>query len=154
MGSTTAAPRRIPATLLIAGGVLLAVLIAFGVYLSLPARSTNALGPTPEAKAYLDHLTLSDVNMKAAENFMQQQVVEIQGKITNNGSRPIRKIDVLCIFNDVSSHPVHQERVPVVQGGNFGPGQTRAFRLPFDTLPDSWNQAMPNLVIAQITFGD
>jgi hypothetical protein len=24
--------------------------------------------------------------------------------------------------------------------------------MPFDTLPDGWNQALPKMVIAQITF--
>jgi hypothetical protein len=33
------------------------------------------------------------------------------------------------------------------------PGETKEFRLPFDTLPESWNQALPDLVIAQIVFG-
>src|SRR5690349_12660096 len=118
MAPTTAAPRKIPATVLVAGAIMAALLIAFAVYLSLPAHKTAPPGPTPEAKAYLDHLALSDVNMKAAENFMQQQVVEIQGKISNNGPRPIRRLVVLCVFNDVSGHAIYQERVPVVQGGN------------------------------------
>lgn len=90
--------------------------------------------------------------MQAAENLMNQQVVEILGKISNNGPRPISRIDVVCIFRDLNGKAVYQQRVPVVEGGNFLPGQTRSFRLPFDTLPPQWNQAMPNLVIAQIIF--
>jgi hypothetical protein len=42
-----------------------------------------------------------------------------------------------------------------VVGGSAGalaPGQTKSFRLPFDTIPESWNQVMPGLVIAQIQF--
>jgi hypothetical protein len=154
MPSTTAAARKPPLPLLIVGALFLAALIGFGVYLSRPAHLAGATGPTEEAKAYLEYLALSDVAMKASENFMQQQVVEIEGKIANNGSRSIRRVDVSCIFRDVSGKPIYQERVPVVQGTTFAPGQVRTFRLPFDTLPDGWNQAMPNLVIAQILFAD
>ena len=34
------------------------------------------------------------------------------------------------------------------------PGATKSFRMPFDTLPDGWNQAIPKMVIAQITFAN
>jgi len=32
------------------------------------------------------------------------------------------------------------------------PGETKPFRLAFDNAPQGWNQAMPDLVIAQIQF--
>jgi hypothetical protein len=36
--------------------------------------------------------------------------------------------------------------------GGLKPGETKSFRLPFDNLPDSWNQGMPQLVIASVKF--
>jgi hypothetical protein len=92
--------------------------------------------------------------MKATLNFMQQQVVEVQGKITNKGPRSVKSIDVYCLFYGVDGREVHRERVPIVQSRTspLKPGETRTFRLPFDALPDTWNQAMPRIVIAQITF--
>ena len=36
--------------------------------------------------------------------------------------------------------------------GGLKPGETKSFRLPFDDLPASWNQAMPQLVIAGVKF--
>jgi hypothetical protein len=49
---------------------------------------------------------------------------------------------------------IHRERVPIVRatGKPLVPGETRDFRLPFDSLPDEWNQAVPQLVVAQIKF--
>lgn len=152
MAPDTAARRRFPAPLIAIAVLVLVVLVAFVVYISLPNRKTQAAGPSSEATAYLSHLALSDVKMQAAENFMNQQVVEVAGKITNHGSRTISRLEVTCLFHDMSGRVIYQQRVPVVEGGNFLPGQTRSFRLPFDTLPSDWNQAMPNLVIAQITF--
>ncbi len=152
MPSPTAAHRRLPAPFLVTSFILVAALVAFIVYVSLPTQKAAPNGPTAEATSYLGHLELSDVKMQAAENFMNQQVVEIDGKISNKGQRAINRIDVTCIFRDVNGRPIYQQRVPVVQQGEFLPGQTRSFRLPFDTLPAEWNQAMPNLVIAQIKF--
>jgi hypothetical protein len=155
MATTSSTRRKIPTALIAVTVVFVAALIAGIVYLSRPVPQREPPGPSPEAKAYLPNLALSDVTMKATENFMKQQVVEVEGKITNNGPRQIKRIDVYCIFRAPNGEEVYRERVPVVQAtptAAFAPGQTRSFRLPFDTLPDNWNQALPNLVIAQIVF--
>ena len=49
---------------------------------------------------------------------------------------------------------VLRERVPIVSAkiGELAPGETKPFRLAFDNVPESWNQAMPQLVIARIEF--
>jgi len=85
---------------------------------------------------------------------MQQQVVEITGKITNNGPRPLAVVELFCLFRAEDGRELYRERVPIVRPGTtpLGPGQTRAFRLPFDSLPDGWNQAMPAMFIARIVF--
>ncbi|MBV9084965.1 MAG: hypothetical protein JOZ62_19980 [Acidobacteriaceae bacterium] len=157
MASLTATSRRIPLPVIVIGATLLCVLIAGVVYLSRPVAKTPPPRPSPEATAYLPNLELSDVHIDAAENFMKQRVVEIKGKITNKGPRRIKHIDVNCIFSGIDGREVYRERVPIVQRSNRGTlvsGQTRPFRLAFDTLPDTWNQAMPRLVIAQIEFAD
>jgi len=113
---------------------------------------------TPEAKAYVSHLELSGVNMVASENFMQQKVVEIQGTIANRGTRPLAGIDVYCLFAGVDGREVHRERQPILGTGAtrtpLAPNAARPFRLPFDSLPEGWNEAMPKLVIARIQFAD
>jgi len=143
-----------PALITVCALVVVALIVG-GVYLSRPAPAPASSGPaSAEAKAYLSNLELSDVNMQATENFMKQQVVEVTGKITNKGPRALASIDVYCVFYGVDGREIHRERLPIVsaKGGLLGTGQTRAFRLPFDALPDGWNQAVPRLVIAQIVF--
>jgi hypothetical protein len=154
MDSTVATLKRIPLTWIIIAAATALVLIAGLAYLSRPVPTPPEAPASEDAKAYLPNLALSDVEMKAAENFMKQQVVEIDGKISNNGARTIRSADVFCIFYSVDGKEVHRERVPIVAstGAGLGAHQFRAFRLPFDSLPDGWNQAMPRLAIAQITF--
>ena len=137
------------------GIVSLLVLLAALFYLNRSrSGSVSDEQASAEAKAYVGNLQLSNVGMQAAESFMNQQVVEISGKITNKGNRPLDSIDVYCLFYDVNGGMVHRERVPIVRtsGKPLAPNETRSFRLPFDSLPAEWNQAVPHLVIAQIKF--
>jgi len=110
---------------------------------------------TPEAKAYTRNLGLSGIEMKATEAFSGQQLVEITGKITNHGDRLLKIVEVTCIFYDPYGQVVLRERVPIVREkmGGLAPGETKNFRLAFDTLPNTWNQGAPQLVIAGIQFG-
>jgi hypothetical protein len=139
----------------IIGAVTLLLLIAGYLYLNSERSSSRTEEQaSAEAKAYLSNLQLSDVRLQAAENFMQQRVIEVVGKITNNGPRTLKTIEVYCLFYSVDGHMIHRERVPVVRATEkpLDPKETRSFRLPFDTVPSNWNQAMPHLVVAQITF--
>jgi hypothetical protein len=138
------------------GAITLVLLIAAYFYLSRPHDEAEPEATaSAEAKAYVKNLALSDVKMEAAENFMQQRVVEVAGKISNSGNRPLDNVDVYCLFYGADGRLVHRERVPIVRakGKPLNPGEVRDFRLPFDSLPSNWNQAMPNLVVAQIAFG-
>jgi hypothetical protein len=131
--------------LLLLGGV------AAWFVLRTSASSNSPAHLTPEAKAYVRNLKLSEVSMKATESYVGQTVTEIEGKITNVGDRNIRHADVYCIFYNSYGEVVIRERVPIVTTP-LKPGETRAFRLPFDDIPGGWNNQMPQLVIAHIDF--
>jgi hypothetical protein len=149
--ATANAIRRIPVSAWVIAAVTIAILVAGAVYLNRPLKSVDGGGEAPaDAKAYLPSLQLSDVTMQATENFMQQQVVEVQGKIANHGPRKLAVVEVYCLFYGPDGKELHRERLPIVR--ELAPGETRAFRLPFDSLPDGWNQAMPRMAIAKIAF--
>jgi hypothetical protein len=119
----------------------------------LDRHSGGDLPLTPEAKAYTRNLQLSEVEMKAKGNYFQQAVVEIDGKIANVGSRPLDTVEIYCVFRDAYGQLVLRQRLAIVNhGAGLKPGETKSFRLPFDDLPQSWNQAMPQLVIAGVKF--
>lgn len=143
MGSRTAIYTL--AVLLFAGGVM-----AWLAMRTPPANSSRA-ALTPEAKSYVKNLKLSEVSMKATESYVKQMVTEIEGKITNAGDRPVKQVDVYCIFYNSYGEVVLRERVPIVKAA-LQPGEMRPFRMPFDTIPGSWNNQMPQLVIALIDF--
>jgi len=124
-------------------------------------RSSKQPPPAPpplteDARAYVhdQKLKLSEVEMQAKESYLKQSVVAITGKISNTGERTLKTVELNCVFYDAYGQLVLRERVPIVSTkiGSLAPGETKPFRLPFDSIPESWNQAMPQLVIAGITF--
>lgn len=154
--SAAAPPKRqafgLPQVVLIA-----LVLAGAGVvaYLELaPHRPVVEAPLTPEARAYIGNLKLSDVGMKAAKNYFSQVVVEIAGNITNAGGRNLDTVEIYCVFYDYYNQVALRQRVAIVSPkmGGLKPGETKSFRLPFDNTPESWNQNMPQLVIASVKF--
>jgi hypothetical protein len=141
---------------LIIFGVMLLIGLAAAWYLSRPAPSPPGPVLTPEARAYVKYLKLSDTEMKAHKSYLNQRLVEITGKITNTGPRALRLVEINCVFYDAYGQVVLRQRLPIVgpRTGGLKPGETKPFRLPFDELPESWNQGPPQLVIAQIIFED
>jgi len=109
---------------------------------------------TGDARAYIRNLPLSEVEIKAQESYLKQSVVEITGKIGNTGNRVLKLVEINCVFMDPYGQVVLRERVPIVSPkiGGLAPGEIKNFRLAFDNIPESWNQGLPQLVIAQIVF--
>ena len=136
----------------------LAGILILGVFGWLTFGPNPAPPPPPrltqEARNYLSNLALSNVHMQAAENYVNARLIEILGEISNKGSRTVKVAEVTCVFSDYSGIEIARERAMIVGGrtGPLAPRETKSFRLPFDTIPESWNQATPALIIAQIQF--
>ncbi len=135
--------------------VALAVLVGAGIwYLNQPVKPREVAPLTPEARAYVRNLKLSDVDMKAHESYAGQSVTEITGNVGNRGDRILKGVYINCVFYDPWGQLVLRERVPIVSQkmGALKPGESKPFRLAFDNVPPSWNQALPQMVIAAIEF--
>ena len=147
-------PISIPPWAIVLVLALAAGLAAF-LYLERLANRPPPPPLTAEARVYVRYLKLSDVQMKAHESYLKQSVVEITGNIENAGDRKMALVEIICVFYDAYGQVVLRERVPILsqKTGGVAPGETKAFRLPFDNLPESWNRMMPQLVIARIDFG-
>jgi hypothetical protein len=136
-------------------GALAVLALGIFLYMQYVAKHAPMDAPlTPEAKAYVKNLKLSDVDIKASKSYLNQMVVEIDGKIGNAGDRALDTVEIYCIFYDSYGQMVLRSRVPIVSPrmGGLKQGDTKTFRLPFDEIPESWNQAMPQLVIAGVKF--
>ncbi|HVN03546.1 MAG TPA: FxLYD domain-containing protein [Bryobacteraceae bacterium] len=155
-GKTAKEEKGIPVAVFV---IALVVILGAGFFLYLDRASRRPPAPPPpltgEAKAYVRNLQLLDVDMQKHESYLKQAVVEITGKIGNNGQRNLRVVEINCVFYDPYGQVVLRERVPIVSEkiGGLAPGEIKNFRLAFDDIPESWNQALPQLVIAEIVFG-
>lgn len=140
--------------LLIALGLLLGI-AGFG-YLEWKGRSdlpVEQVVLTDEARGYLSSLDLSEVEMGATDNALGQTLVEITGTIRNIGDRPVRSIRLNCVFFDVYGIELHRVLSTIVRSSQgLEPGGEVPFRLPFDDIPDGWNQVLPSLYVAEIVF--
>jgi hypothetical protein len=152
---TEASTFSIPTPLVVGGIIVVLGLSAWGGY-DYWQRKHPPAAPvlTAEAKQYVHNLQLSGVEMKATESYMKQRVVEITGNIANNGPRAVKVVEINCVFYDPYGQLVLRERVTVVgrRTGLLATGNAKGFRLAFDNIPESWNQQLPALVIAQIVF--
>ena len=92
--------------------------------------------------------------MSAAVNFLGHTVTYLDGTVTNNGAKPVRRLDVELNFVDVlnqvvlreTAHPL-ADHAPPLQ-----PGETHAFRVTFEHMPVDWNQAPPRAKAVYVEF--
>jgi hypothetical protein len=135
---------------------LLAAFILFR-HTATPLRAPSAGVPrmlSEEQKAYLPLLEFTDARMSAAENFLGDSVIYLDGRVTNKGTRFLRRLDVELRFVDIlnqvvlreTAHPVTERTSPLK------PGETRPFRITFEHMPADWNQAPPALTPTSVEF--
>lgn len=154
-------------------GLLLVVGLAGFLYLDRVSRQAPP-GPPPltgAAKAYVKYLKFVGADgqtpespvMESHESYLKQSIVEITGNILNAGDRVLNSVEINWVFYEPGSvmpdgklyqEVIWRERTFVVRKGTGGlePGKSRPFRVAFDNVPESWNQAMPQPVIAAIEF--
>jgi len=148
---------QVPPAAIVVGILLVAGGLGF-LYLDRISKQAPPAPPplTGDAKAYVRNLKLSDVGMGAHEDYFQHKIVEITGSIQNTGNRALGLVEINCVFYDPYGQVVLRQRTPIVsrKAGGLAPGDTKPFRLPFDSIPESWNNAMPQMVIARIDFGN
>jgi len=154
--ATTAKRRAFTLSAPVVIGVVAALLVGgLAAYLTYAPKPAPPPPPvlTQEAKDYLPSLKLSDVGLQAAESYINSSLVEVLGKIGNTGTRSVKLVQVNCVFRNVYGQPIRRELATIAgKTGPLRPGETKPFRLAFENPPQGWNQAMPDLVIAQIQF--
>lgn len=125
--------------------------------------------PAPQATppAYASKLSISDLEMSAAENFVGGTVSYLEGKITNNGDKPVVGASVQVTFRNSLGEVVQQDIMPVralephsvtgtpemfdLSAAPLLPGKTTAFRLTFEHISNDWNHEFPHLKFVSVT---
>ena len=149
------ASSRVVPLLIVVGLAAAVVPLAYMEWKRRAERPPEQVVLTDDARAYLPSLDLGDVEMSATENALGQTLVEIVGKIANGGNSNVQRIRLNCVFFDVYGVELHRVLSTIVRDRDgLAPGAERDFRLPFDDIPEGWNQVMPKLYIAEIVFGE
>jgi len=136
--------------------VIVGALVSYGWKKPVPAPST--LLP---ADAYAASLPLTQFEMSESANLTGGKLTYLDGHIGNTGDRTVDAVTVQAVFqNDIELAP-QIYTVPLtlirmkepyidtepVRAAPLKPGDDREFRLTFETVPENWNQQMPEVRI-------
>ena len=156
---------RSPLPWVIAG---IAVLLILGTIVLLGHRAAPANpggAGMATADPYAANLPISNVQMSQAGNMVGGQTTYIDGQITNKGQATVTAITVQVAFHGFTEPIAQKSTTPLnlirtrepevdtesVAADPILPGQTREFRLIFDSLPQDWNQNYPEIRVIQVT---
>jgi hypothetical protein len=142
-------------------GALLIVLVVGGLLLLSRSESKRSAGPPP----YASNLKITGLKMSAAENFVGATVSYIDGTVTNSGDKTVTHAVVTVIFKDSLGQLAQREDVALhvlqtsgpypdavdLSAAPLAPGQSKTFRLTFESISEQWNHEYPELRIADVT---
>jgi hypothetical protein len=114
--------------------------------------------------AYAANLKFSDFKMSAAENFVGATVSYVDGTVTNAGGKTVTHALVEVTFKDEMGQLAQRETIPMqvlktdgpypeavdFSVSPLGPGQSKTFRLTFESISAQWNHQYPDIQIVDV----
>ena len=157
---TPVSEERDSSRLIIVMAVVVAMAIALIVALLLRSQPKAASGPPP----YAANLKLSDFKMSAAENFVGATVSYVDGTVLNSGNKTVTRIMVQVNFKDDMGQLAQREEIPMqalktdgpypeavdFSVSPLGPGQSKLFRLTFESISAQWNHQVPEILVTDV----
>ena len=144
------------------------VILGLGILVVVGGRSTpgdSAAGTgMATADPYAAKLSISGLQMSEATSFSGAKVTYIDGQIANTGDRTLTAITVQVGFHSDVGQFAQRVALPLsfirtrqpyvdtepVSAAPIEPGQTRDFRLIFDTVPADWNLQFPEIRVISV----
>jgi hypothetical protein len=136
-------------------GLVIVLIIAGGLYFWIEKTGDKPVAQAPplpmgaEEQAYAPQITFGGFDLTRTTNFLNQQVTNVAGVVTNAGQRNVLEMEVSMEFRDVGQNVILREKQRMF-GSKERPLQSlekRAFQLNFETIPDGWNQVPPAFTI-------
>jgi hypothetical protein len=137
------------------------ILIALGIVMW-PAAERRAASNTREShlpfgsaeQAYAPQLQIENLTLSRAENFLNQEVTTLGGRLTNGGNLPLSNVELTVEFSDQLGQVVLRETRAVFapQMPPFAPGEHRDFEVSFEHIPSSGNIQQPRVRVSGILF--
>jgi hypothetical protein len=131
--------------------IVMVVLLLFSGKNAAPPGQASSTNPLDAAPAYAPQVAFSGLHLSAEENFLGQQVVYLDGKLTNAGAKTVRQVRVRLVFRDVMNEIVLREEHDVFgPSESVGPGVAKSFQIRFDAVPDSWSRQVPQIQVVSL----
>jgi hypothetical protein len=142
--------------------VVAVIVVAVGAALLLRTPQKQASGPP----SYAASLKLSDFKMSAAQNFVGATVSYVDGTITNGGDKTVTHAVVAVNFKDDMGQIAQREEIPMqvlktdgpypeavdFSVSPLAPGQSKPFRLTFESISAQWNHQYPDIQITDLAM--
>ena len=105
-------------------------------------------------QAYAPKIEIDGLALSRAENFLNQEVTTLTGRLTNAGSLPLSNVELTIEFSDELGQVVLRESRAAFapQKPPFAPGERRDFEISFEHIPSSWNIQQPTIRVSGILF--
>jgi hypothetical protein len=147
---------RSPLLMIFTISVAIAAVLAAGAWFMHARLSRPAVRPplSAEAQAYLKQVAVTDVHLSAAETGLGSNVTYLDARISNNGARALREVDLDLAFVDMLNQLVLRKTVHPISTTSppLQPGESRPFRVTFDYMPGEWNQGPPVATVTYVSF--
>jgi hypothetical protein len=149
---------------IVSGVVILAIVAAIIIFTRQPVPASPGGADLAPAAPYAAQLSIGNLHMSQAGSMVGGQNTYLDGQITNRGDKTVTSITVQVGFWGFTKQLVGKPTMPLalirtrepyvdtqpVSAAPILPGQTRAFRLIFDSVPQNWNQNYPEIRIIQV----
>ena len=108
----------------------------------------------PAEQSYAANLQIEHLALSRAENFLNQEVTTLAGRVTNSGKLQLANVEITVEFSDQLGQIVLRESRAVFapQTPPFNPGEARDFEVSFEHIPSSWNIQQPLVRVSGILF--
>jgi Protein of unknown function (DUF2393) len=138
--------------------LLVAGLLFFGRRKASPPNTIQPLA------AYASNLPLSQLAMSESTSLSGGKSTFVDGHLQNTGSQTVTGITVQVLFHNDEGMPPQIETEPLalirtrepyidtqpVSAAPLKPGDSRDFRLIFETIPANWNMQMPEIHLIHV----
>jgi hypothetical protein len=150
--------------LIVAAIVVLAVAVSLALFLGRGKTGPTVTPISAQPDPYAANLPISNLSMSESSSLSGGKVTYLDGQIVNHGSRTVTAISIQVLFRDYAHEVAWNETQPLhlirtrepyvdtepVSAAPLKPGDQRDFRLIFDSVPDSWDGAFPDLRIVHV----
>ena len=159
--------RRFPLGTIVGAIALVAVLVGFLIVLG---KRHQTVDPT-QAHAmdpYAGFLALEHLQMSESTSLSGGKSTFLDGDITNRGRSVVTAATAQVFFANDEQLPPHIETVSValirsrepyidtqpLAAAPLAPGESRPFRLIFESIPSNWNSQMPEVRLVSVSLRD